>query len=295
MRVLFASARDTGAYQIRAKQIAATRPDEWRAQTSLDGAEDADLIVIVKWLGGDWPMKLLQLGKPIVLDPLDFWSQPNDSLLYDDELGAEVLFRCYVEQMPTPAGIIFATEAMQAALGHVFPVPSAHIYHHYRPGIARNPIRPFARTIVYEGEPRFIGEWAAPLTQICNARDMKFLVNPAGGLAEGDIAVAVRSRAWRGGLETNFKSNVKLANCYGSGTPCIVWPEAAVLETCVPEVRLFRNLPALAGHLEDLMDHETRKRTSEALLAAAAPFSVDAIAKQYELFFDAVMAPKQAA
>lgn len=293
MRVLFASARDTGAFQVRAKQVAAMRPD-WRAQTTLDGAEDADLVVIVKWIGGDWPMRLRELGKPVVIDPLDFWAQPMDSLMYEDDVGAEFLWRCYVEQLPPVAGVIFATDAMQQTLHHVLPVPSAVIYHHYRPGIAVNPVRDTVQAIVYEGDPRFIDEWAAPVSQICNGRGWKFLVNPKGGLADGDIALVVRGRQWRGALERNFKSNVKLANCYGSGTPCVAWPEASILETAAHEVRLFANLAALAGHIEDLASYEVRKATSEAFLKASEPFAVERVAQRYEEFFAHVLAPRAA-
>ena len=64
----------------------------------------------------------------------------------------------------------------------------------------------------------------------CSRRGWSFTVNPAN-LSDVDIVLALRDPAFSGYAQRSWKSNVKLANAHGSGTPFVGQPECGYVET----------------------------------------------------------------
>ena len=97
----------------------------------------------------------------------------------------------------------------------------------------------------------------------------------------------------RGGQHGNFlarsyKSNVKLANAIGSGTPALVhFEEMSAHDTDTGDVLFFTDQPGsferqLDNHINDL---ELRRHIHRRFINAAPRFHISSIANQFENFF----------
>jgi hypothetical protein len=84
--------------------------------------------------------------------------------------------------------------------------------------------------IGYEGSPAYIRGWAEVISSECAKRALTFVINPTQ-LADVDVILALRGSGFNGYTQRNWKSNVKLANAHGSGTPFVGAREAGYLET----------------------------------------------------------------
>lgn len=109
-----------------------------------------------------------------------------------------------------------------------FGIPVLWLPHHHRPGIARNPIREEIRKVGYEGSPQYINQWRPHIEAECQRIGAEFVVNPPR-LADVDVVLALRDA--KGYAPRFWKSNVKLANAHGSGTPFIGCRESGYIET----------------------------------------------------------------
>jgi hypothetical protein len=96
-------------------------------------------------------------------------------------------------------------------------LPVRAIPHHGRPGLKRTEIRERIGVVAYEGRGRHLGVWRSGSSGSagCAAR-IDLLLNPAS-LNDADVVVALREAD--GYAARNWKSNVKLANAQGTGTP----------------------------------------------------------------------------
>ena len=163
---------------------------------------------------------------PIVLDVVDGWPQPLGNLWSRDECMAWL--RTHLKTLK-PYAVVAATRAMKADIeelgykGQVLALP-----HHARPGMVVNPIRERVEIVGYEGGVQYLGKWLPIVEAECKARGWRLVLNPPG-LAELDIVLALREAD--GYAPRMWKSNVKLANGQGSGTPFIGCPEAGYRET----------------------------------------------------------------
>jgi hypothetical protein len=92
------------------------------------------------------------------------------------------------------------------------------------------------------------------------------VVNPES-LHECDIVVAVRDQV--GYAPRHWKSNVKLANAQGSGTPIVCSREAGYLETAAGGVLFADTRDEMSAALDWLTPEATRRSYSRALIEGA--------------------------
>lgn len=275
-KVAFISAKESGAVEMRAKQIASQR-ENWVYSTE---PTDADLHVIVKW-PGDW-----EIDTPVIYDCLDFWKQPQESVFYTSEYGARSLWG-QVRERVNPDRVIFSNKMMAAYLGEE---EDTYFYHHHDPRLKPNEVKKIPTVVGYMGNHHYLGEWAAAIGKAAQSLGMSFKINPDP--KEIDIGVSMRGTLYRNYLETNFKSNVKLANWYALGVPCLMWPEQSVLETMNEEVRLFEDIDSLGEQMAELVDYDLRKHISETFVREAETYRIERIASQYETYIEDFLASR---
>ena len=180
-----------------------------------------------------------------------------------------------------PAAVLWPTRRMREDCDTG--LPGLVLPHHHRIGIARNPVRRDVRRVGYEGEPAYLGGWAAVVAAQCARRGWEFVVNPPR-LADVDIALALRDGG--GYVCRHWKSAVKLANAHASGTPVVAVPESGYLETATGAERWARDEAELARAFDALQCWDTRARISDAFVRHAYP--VERAARDLRSFIDAL-------
>lgn len=285
IRVCFTSRSSAGAWQIRGQQIAAMRSN-WTAinQPTDKDLEQADLICLVKKPDPRIIARARQMGKPLVFDIVDSWAQPDDGLKCNDASNARDLFapawRCI-----NADGYIFPTRRMQENLGALVR-EKVTIYHHFWPQIQKNSVRERVGVIGYEGAD-YLGEWRLRIEKACSDRGIRFVANPVN-YTDLDIAIIARGGPHGNFLSRSYKSNVKLANAIGSGTPALVhFDEMSAHDTDTGDVLFFTDQPSsLERQLDRLVnDYALRLHIHRRYLEAAPQFHITNIADQFEGFF----------
>lgn len=257
---VFVTGRGTsGSWIIRGEQLgAAIGANVQKNATSFNGAE---AIIVVKRVRPEYLEPLLSSRAPIVWDIVDAWPQP---------VGNEWSRPTCLEWLRTeikvlrPAALVVSTQRMLEDCEE-FKLPTLVLPHHGRPGQDFNPIRPEVRHVGYEGGEHYLGEWRAIVAKECAAHGWKFWINPPK-LSDVDILVALRES--NGYAAKNWKSNVKLANAQGSGTPCVLNRERAYVETAKLGVAWADDPVELKFAFRVLSDYQMRKATAERLLAS---------------------------
>lgn len=285
VRVLFCSRSSAGAWQIRGEQIASTRAN-WLARNEPTAQEVAhcDLLCVVKRPQPAVIELARKMGKPIVYDIVDSWAQPGAGLKCRDVAAARELFGSAWRAIGAD-GYIFPTQRMQLDLGSLVR-RGVTIYHHYWPQIGRNPMRDRVGTVGYEGGD-FLGHWRPMIEEACARRNLRFVINPPS-LADLDVVILARGGDHGSFLPRSYKSNVKLANAYGSGTPALVHvDEMSAHDTDTGDVLFFTDRAGSLDRQLDLLvaDSDLRRRIHRNFLATAPRFHVDTIAGQFEAFF----------
>lgn len=272
-----------GSYEMRGRQMAAMR-DEWSSEWA-DGCYPVDIFLMVKKQDSR-----ARGGRRVVLDIVDPWPQkPHNAergAVIKDARMAVRWFVGHFRRMQRVVPIhsyIFPNKRLRKALKKHVP-HSRTIYHHYHPTIPVNPIREEMRVVGYWGNKDFLGEWLEKISVVCKKMKLQFVVNP-DNIGDVDVMVAARGGVYNNFMNRSYKSNVKLANCYGSGTPCVMNPEEAYIETANSEVLFFTTERELAEGLEELRPVKTRRRVHEAHILSSNEYSVENIAKQYEEYF----------
>lgn len=268
MKLLVTGRGTSGSFTIRGEQLGAAIGAT--VQPNAMTAKSYDLAIVVKRCPPDLLQRIRRTGVPLVYDIVDGWPQPHGNL-WDREQCMDWLREKIAEVRPI--GIVAATERMAADCAE-FGVSVLALPHHARPGQRLNPLRETVRTVGYEGAPHYLGAWRSVLERECAERGWVFHVEPAE-LAELDIVVALREAD--GYAARNWKSNVKLANAQGSGTPSIVNSEAGYLETAGPE-QLFADTDA---ELHDALDALTDIVARRAQVAGYRAPTLEAIAGEY--------------
>lgn len=216
------------------------------------------------------------LGKPraipVVWDVLDAWPQPRGNEW--DQKACLSWLRAELGQV-RPDAAIGATQMMARDLRR-FGVEATCVPHHARPGQRVNPIRAQVAVVGYEGGPNYLGRWGPIVERECARRGWRFVVN-GFELAEVDIVLALRDCT--GYAPRSWKSNVKLANAQGSGTPCVLAREAGYIETRSGGERWADSEEELAQAFDELTPAEAR-REAQSLLLTGAPRLED-VAKEY--------------
>lgn len=259
MNVLVTGSGRSGSWIIRGEQVGRAM-----GATVLANAIDIgpfDVAVVVKRPPVDLVRRIHDAAVPLVWDIVDAWPQPHGNDWTHGECMAWL--RTQVQAL-RPAGIVAATQAMAEDCAE-FGVPVLALPHHARPGQRVNPIRDL-RTIGYEGGEQYVRRWGHVMVDECRRRGLQWVINP-DSLHDCDIVVAVRDQI--GYAPRRWKSNVKLANAQGSGTPIICAREAGYLETAAGGV-LFADTPEeMSAAIDWLTPEATRRSYSRALIEGA--------------------------
>jgi hypothetical protein len=267
--VLFTGRGTSGSFCIRGEQLGhavggVVQPN------ALDVA-GYSLAVIVK-RPGDVLARLHAADVPVVWDVVDAWPQPSGNGWTGYECLAWLAQQ--VEKFK-PVGIVAATRKMAQDCN--FGVPVLALPHHARPGLQVNPIRETVRTVGYEGGEQHLGRWRKFLDAECAKRGWRFVVNPAS-LSDVDIVVALREQS--GYAPRNWKSNVKLANAQGSGTPVILNPEAGYQETACGAELWVETQTDVRLAFDEMQSRSDRLLRSEQLRKAT--ISLESVASTYK-------------
>ena len=284
--VLFTSKSSAGAWQIRGEQIAYMRSN-WVAKnkpTKYD-IENCDILCVVKKVDYKLINEAKKMGKIVIYDIIDSWAQPEDGLKYTTRKMAQDFFAQEWKKINAD-GYIFPTKNMYMDLG--FLVNNATIiYHHYWPQININPLREKISIIGYEGAD-YLGEWSSLINNVCEKHGIQFVVNPEN-YVDLDVVILVRGGVHGNFLSRSYKSNVKLANAYASGTPALVhYDEMSAHDTDNGSVLFFSNSPtSFERQLNRLIEDFTlRKKIHQEFLRSSSMYSIENIADQYENYFN---------
>lgn len=258
MKILVTGRGTSGSWAIRGEQLGKAIGATVERQAAK--VKGYDLCVIVKRCPPDLLHRIRQAGLPIVYDVVDGYPQPHGNQWGRDECMGWLRGR--IAELK-PIGIVAATQAMAKDCAE-FGVPVLALPHHARPGQRINPIRERVQKVGYEGGVQYLGKWQAIIESECAARGWQFVLNPAA-LADVDICVAVREAD--GYAARNYKSNVKLANAQGSGTPIICNREAGYIETATGGELFADTRDQMVKALERLTPHEMRKTAANGLWA----------------------------
>lgn len=275
MKLAFTGNGTSGSWKIRGEQIGqALGASVCPRATKFD----ADLIVVVKRVPEALASALR--GRRWVWDIVDAYPQPLAASWTREESIAWM--RAQIARL-NPTAIIWPNQRMQSDVG--FDGPQTVIYHHHRPGIRRNPIRKAVRVVGYEGAAPYLDGWRGHIDAECSKRGWRFVVNPEH-LADVDIVLALRGGKWDGYVTQNWKSNVKMANAHGSGTPFVGSPEAGYREMASGAEYWARNLGELRTSFDWLSDQRTREQVADRFVQKAYP--IERAAEAYRAFLDAV-------
>lgn len=266
MRVLVTGKGNAGSWIIRGQQLG----NAIGADVSQIPQGTYDVSVLVKKAP---PELLRKLSGEIVYDVVDAWPQP-----IGNQWGRSRSIDWLSGQINSikPAGIVAATKRM-AVDCQAFGIPVIALEHHARPGLRKNPVRKEVKTVGYEGSPEYLGQWRKLLEAECRTRGWNFVVNPQE-LADLDIVVALRDCS--GYAARHYKSNVKLANAQGSGTPVICNRESGYLETQSGAEHWADSKEELIRSLDALSDYEQRLEISGQLYRCAP--RLDQVAAKYK-------------
>jgi hypothetical protein len=226
MNLLFTSrSTKAGSWRIRGGQLGAACGAAVIPRATLAQCKAAAAIVVVKKVDAELLAAVRASDRPWAFDVLDAYPQP---LCANWGRGESIdWIRNHIRQL-APTAVIWPNRKMREECDTG--LPGIVLPHHYRPGIAANPVRERVRTVGYEGEPAYLAGMRGVIEDECARRGWRFVVNPPQ-LADVDIVLAVRAGLGMSYAARHWKSNVKLANAHGSGTPFIGNRECGYLET----------------------------------------------------------------
>ena len=276
-----------GSWRIRGVQVAGARSN-WEARAAREIDDEAldrfDVFCFVKVPDARSLERVLVRGKLAVHDVVDWWRQPRDHRKVTGSRQARELFLRRWRELPPFHGHIFACRAMYDDLAPLSPFPTV-IYHHHWPELEAQPFRDNGVRVGYEGKEKILGAWLDVIVDACRRHGMEFVSQRILG-EPVDIGFAARGVRFGGYLPDTYKSNVKLANCFGAGIPAIMPAvQASYRETATDGVAWFETPEDVDRALGLLKDAEARKRMGDLNKAAASRFTLTAIADQYEAFF----------
>lgn len=275
MNILVTGRGTSGSWVVRGLQlghaIGAT------VQPQANSIKGYDAVIVVKRCPPDLLARINQRGVPIVWDVVDAYPQPEGNAW--DEVKAKQWMANQMSVM-RPKAIVAATEQMAKDCKEFGPVLA--LPHHARPGQERNPIRQKVLKIGYEGSDKHLGSWDRWMREICKARGVEWVVNPAK-LSDLDIVVAAREL--KGYAPTNWKSAVKLANAQDTGTPCILARESGYIEQATGGEMFADDIEEMSNAIDYLMPCERRMKASKLLLSKDV--SLETIVKKYKAWLSA--------
>lgn len=278
MRVLFTGRGTSGSWQCRGEQLGRACGGAIKQGATVADCKAADIVLAVKRVNDELLRALRQSGRPWVFDVVDFYPQPRS---YDwSKAQAVDWVRSQVKHL-SPTAIVWPNQKMREDCDHG--LPGLVLPHHHRPNIRLNPIREKVHTVGYEGAPNYLGRWREWLQAECDRRGWSFVVNPEH-LADLDIAVAFRDG--QGYVAFHWKSNVKLANAHGSGTPFVGQPECGYVETASGAEYWAESRNDLVASFDWLESQSNREMIRDRFLQRAYP--VERAAVELKAFLTAL-------
>lgn len=260
MNILITGRGTSGSFQIRGIQLGAAIGATVQAN-ALDVAA-FDLVVLVKRAGPGLVERVHSAGVPLVWDVVDSWPQPAGNTW--DRNACMQWLRQQVQQL-RPAAIVAATRAMAADCAE-FGVPVLALPHHAWEGQGSCIIGREVRRVGYQGGLKYLGSWGDFMRSECKRRSWEWVESPPS-VAALDIVVALREACGYG--PRNWKSNVKLANAQGCGTPFIGNREAGYAETASGAERWAETYLEMTRALDELTSQGARVAAAAAMTAAA--------------------------
>jgi hypothetical protein len=263
MRILFTGKGTAGSYTIRAEQLGAALGAIVKPLASHADFAECDLAVVVKRVPEPIRGGLASTGRKWVYDIVDAFPQPLSSTWQRSEAIAWT--RKHIAML-NPTAMIWPNQRMRGDCDDGR--PGIVLPHHARPNQAPNPIREKVSRVGYEGRADYLQGWAMVLHKECERRGWHFIVNPER-LAELDIVVAFRGGRWDGYAPQHYKSNVKLVNAHGSGTPFVGRPDTAYLEQASGAEYWATTPTEISMAFDWLESQSTRAQVSDRFRAAA--------------------------
>lgn len=280
MELVFTGNGHAGSWACRGEQVGNALGALVHPGAGVDDFRAADCTVVVKRVPEARLAALRLSGKPWVFDCVDCYPQPECS---DWPADAAIRWVQRFLDHLKPSGVIWPNQRMAHDIG--FDGPSTVIYHHHRPNIRSNPIREHIRSVGYEGRAAYMESWRPQVEAECKKRGWEFVLNPPH-LADVDIVLALRGGDWNGYAQKHWKSNVKLANAHGSGTPFVGSPECGYMETRSGAEYWAESLPGLRMAFDWLTDQGSREAVSDRFRQRAIP--LESVAQQYRDFLSCV-------
>ena len=260
MKLLVTGKGGAGSWLVRGEQLGAAMGATVRQQVR--DARGFDLAVVVKRT----PPAVMEAirGMRWVWDIVDAYPQPES---YDWSRSEAVAWvRTRLREL-RPDAVIWPNIRMREDCDTGM-IPGMVLPHHHRPGIEVNPIREQVRVVGYEGAEAYLGRLRPSIEAECARRGWQFVVNPRR-LADLDIVLAMRGRG--GYVSRHWKSNVKLANAHGSGTPFVGARESGYLETASGAEYWADDARGLATAFDWLGPREARQSVHTRFLQRAFP------------------------
>lgn len=278
--ILFTGRGTSGSWQVRGVQLGKACGAEVKARANIQDCKSADRIVVVKRVAPDLLVAIRAAGRPWVLDVVDMYPQPLCTG-WDQRKAIKWVKAQIAELQPT--GVIWPNQRMREDCDSG--LPGMVLYHHCRPDAAINPIRERVASVGYEGSPNYLGEWLEPIKAHCAERGWQFVINPPS-LADMDIVLACRGTDYNGYAQSHWKSNIKLANAHGTGTPFIGPKECGYTETQTGMEQWMESPADLPDCLDRLSEQYHRQRVSKAFLANR--YTVNDAARDLLKFVDVI-------
>lgn len=260
------------AEQLGAAIGATVHTNPWTFPTNLQ-FKNADVIIVVKRLKKRWTRWVADLRlskKRIVWDAVDFWQQPEENGLNEQDA-----LRSFYKRRDdvAPHVVLAATERMARDCGAIY------LPHHHRIGLMPTPPRERVETIGYEGNGTFIESWRPAIESECARRGWNFVVNPER-LTDLDIVVSLRGGDWDGGVCRRWKSGVKYANSIAAGRPVITQRTAAFDEMAPPGTAI-ENAVDLTRALNEWAPLSVRLAAFERAATLEPAYRLDTVAQRY--------------
>lgn len=270
MRILVTGRGGAASWTIRGEQIGAALGATVKPNASRADVVAHDVVLVVKRIPDTLLHVLHTAGVPWVYDMVDAYPQRQGALwnLREATSWVDALLRHL-----KPHAVIWPNQTMSNDCGFIaseIGADQAVIYHHHRPHIEQNPIREKIQTIGYEGSLRYIEKLLPWIERECGFRGWRF-VQDAPRLADLDLVLALRGGIWDSVMCRRWKSNVKLANAQGSGTPFIGAPEYGYIETEAGGEKWASSRAEIAAAFDALVPYAVRYSIAQNFRRCARP------------------------
>lgn len=281
MKILFTGNGTSGSWQIRGRQLGWEMGGMVVPKAKREHIEAVDAVIVVKRVPDSMLNDLRESGKPWFYDMVDFYPQPECSS-WDKRQSIDWANKrlAYLN----PMAVIWPNNRIAEDVG--FSGRSLVLPHHCWPRMGLNPVRARIKKVGYEGEPNYLAEWRPLIEKECKRRGWRFVVNPKN-LADVDVILALRGGQWNGYCQRHWKSNVKLTNAHGSGTPFIGCREDGYLELATGAEFWADSEPEFIAALDSLESQEVRQKISDKFVKRA--FRIDKAASILRRFVGSVV------